>query len=56
MSVRRGGIGLERAENKGQPDLHGIVKAARIEAGERGDLVEPVAQRVAVDRQKLSTG
>src|SRR5579875_2482806 len=49
MSRIHRSVASARAQQEGQADLHGVVKAARIEAGQRGDLLQPVAERVAVD-------
>src|SRR3954470_24979045 len=40
--------GLQRAQDQGEADLQRIVEAARVEAGQCGDLVEAIAERVAM--------
>ena len=43
----------EGPQHKGQANLHRVVEAARVEASERGDLVQPVAEGIAVDREPV---
>src|SRR5581483_5736848 len=46
----------EDAEGRREAALHCVVEATRVQASERGDLVEPVAERVAVDRETIGGG
>jgi hypothetical protein len=39
------------AEQKGQANLDGVVKAARVQTGEGGNFIKPVAQGIAVNRK-----
>ena len=43
--------GTEGADEEGEADLDGVVEAAGVEAGQQRDLVEPVAEGVAMDRE-----
>src|SRR5438034_390809 len=43
----------QRAQEQRQADLDRVVEGARVEPGQRGDLVQAVAERVAVDEQPV---
>src|SRR5947209_18118516 len=53
MDSQSGGLDVEGAQQQRQADLYRVVEPARVEAGERGDLVEPVAEGIAVDGEPL---
>ncbi len=49
IEIGRCARGVKRAQGQCDANLHGVVEVARIKPGERSNLIEPVAQRVAMD-------
>ena len=47
------GVASQRAQEQREADLDRVVEGARVEPGQRGDLVQAVAERVAVDEQPV---
>lgn len=44
-------MGMEGAEDEGEPDQQRVVEAARLKANQGDDLVEAVSERIAMDAE-----